>query len=133
MKRDLLLSLGFSVHPTKEDSYRFESGIDNLTSRIRNMGLLAIVVGRDGNRYDVTDWARSRTFRLGSQDNLLVTDNQVRSFVSMSPEERLTHVRMTWGDYAGRAPGAFPDLGYAFAKGDLFSQQNRRSESRHSG
>jgi hypothetical protein len=122
IKRTLLLSLGLEVGPTKTDSYRFESGPNNMTSRLRKLGLAAIVVGRDDFSYDVADWPMSRTFRLGLQDNLLVTDNQVRSFSAMSEGERITHIRMTWGDYTIPPPADFPGLGFSFSKGDLSPQ-----------
>jgi hypothetical protein len=33
----------------------------------------------------------------------------------MSPGEKLTHRRLTWGDYLGAPPADFPDVGMRFA------------------
>ncbi len=100
---------------TKFDACAFESGIDSMTSQIRRKGLGAVVVGRSGQGYDVADWAGSGTFRLGNQENLILTDNQSRNFNEMAPGTRATHVRITWGDYLGPPPPKFPDLGFKFA------------------
>jgi hypothetical protein len=99
---------------SKSDANRFESGRHGLTAALRRQGLAAIVVGRDGSGYDVPDWPSSRTFRLGEQENLLLTDNQSRNFASLPAGTRATYRRMSWGDYLGAAPHDFPDLGFAF-------------------
>jgi hypothetical protein len=99
---------------SKSDANMFESGAHSLTAQLRREGLAAIVVGRDGHGYDVPNWPRSKTFRLGDQENLLLSDNQSRSFAAMSAGARATHRRITWGDYLGPAPRDFPDLGFAF-------------------
>jgi hypothetical protein len=104
---------------TKMDAHAFESSAAGLTAQLRRAGLTAIVVTKDGRGYDVRQWPRSRTFRLGEQQNLILTDNRSRDFAGMSPAERALHVRITWGDYVGRPPVDFPDYGYAFAKAPL--------------
>src|SRR5581483_3720073 len=92
----------------------FESVIEGLTTRLRREGLAAIVVGRDGGAFGVADWPNSATFRRGDQSNLLITDNQSRSFMQLSPARRQVQVRMTWGDrYAPTVP-AYPDIGIKF-------------------
>ena len=85
-----------------------------MTAALRRQGLAAIVVGRDGRGYDVPDWPSSRTFRLGEQENLLLSDNQSRNFAALPAGARATYRRMSWGDYLGPAPHDFPDLGFAF-------------------
>ena len=99
---------------SKSDANRFESGRHGLTAALRRQGLAAIVVGRDGRGYDVPDWPSSRTFRLGEQENLLLSDNQSRNFAALPAGARATYRRMSWGDYLGPAPHDFPDLGFAF-------------------
>ena len=110
--------LNLEIPKTKEAAMCFESGIGGLTSLIRQAGLSALVVGRNGRAYEVLDWAESGTFRLGEQSNLLIFDNQTRNFDSMSKGTQLTHSRVTWGDYAEAAPMTFLDLGFRFAKND---------------
>ena len=105
---------------TKLDTCAFESGTDSLTAQLRRTGLSAMVVASDGKGYDVPDWSRSETFRLGTQSGLILTDNRSREFDRMSPAERIVHARITWGDYLERpAPTDFPDFGYRFARGSL--------------
>jgi hypothetical protein len=121
-------SNGFMVHreqlrrfdgvamATKDDACHFESGPDSLTARIRRDGLAAIVVGRNGEGYDVPEWPQSRTFRLGDEDNLVVTDNHGRAFLEMTRENRITHARMSWGEYLGPLPEDYPTLGIEFRR-----------------
>lgn len=104
---------------TKDDACHFESGPNSLTAQIRRSGQSAIVVGRNGQGYEVAQWPQSATFRLDDEVNLLVTDNHARAFLDMTPENRLTHSRMTWGDYLGSLPDHYPTLGISFAEGSL--------------
>jgi hypothetical protein len=118
--RKRLLDFGFPKIITKMEGCRFESGYDSLSARIRQSGLATLVVGKDGTGYDVQDWPLSRTFRLGDQANILVTDNQVRNFRNYSLDERATHVLMTWGDYVAREETAsVPALGKTFPRASL--------------
>lgn len=117
INRDRLVGFHFPKIISKMEGCRFESGYDSLTARIRQNGLAALVVGKNGDDYDVADWPKSRTFRLGDQSNVLVTDNQVRNFKNYSPDERATHVLMTWGDYVSRTETAdVPALGKKFKR-----------------
>lgn len=100
---------------TKWQAYAFESGRDSATCQIRALGLKAVVVNGFGEAFDVADWSRSRTFRLGDQDGLMVHDNQSLTFVDMTPGSQITYRRMTWGDYLGENPPERPDLGFKFA------------------
>ena len=100
----LLLEFGFDVAPTKAACFRFESGADSLTRRVRAKGLDALLVGADGEAYAVEDWPQSRTFRLGGQDNLLVADNQTRRFDALPAPLKEVYARLTWGDAPGQAP-----------------------------
>ncbi len=94
----------------------FESGADGYTAKIRQLGLTASVVDKDGAAYEVSEWPKSRTFRLGDQLGLILTDNQSRNFDGMSKGTKATHARVTWGDYAAPAPNWFRDLGFSFTK-----------------
>lgn len=65
---------------SKLDAYRFESGRRGMTHQVLSFGKRALVVGRDGVGYDKEDWVRSNTFWQHDQGNLLVEDNQTRSY-----------------------------------------------------
>jgi hypothetical protein len=113
--RTRLLQLGFTAPQTKLEAWEFESGMDSMTRRIQRVGLSAVVVDKDGRRYESPDWARSATFRLDNQQGLLLTDNQSREFPAVTPGTRATLARLTWGDSLGDPPAGFPDLGFKFA------------------
>jgi hypothetical protein len=83
---------------TKKDTYLYESGPDSLTRQILRRGKRVVIVGRDGRSYDIDQWPKSGTFRLGDQRNILVQDNQTRAFQSMNSADRNVFVQMTWGD-----------------------------------
>jgi hypothetical protein len=83
---------------TKQAAFRFESGVNSLTDRVRQRGLKVLVVGRDGEGYDIERWPDSNTFRSGHHRNLLVADNRVRGFEAADPAEKLYLARMAWGD-----------------------------------
>jgi hypothetical protein len=133
ISRKQLLGFEFPKIHTKMDGCRFESGHDSLTAQIRRSGLSALVVGQDGTGYNVHEWPASRTFRLGDQSNVLVSDNQVRKFAQHSPEERATHILMTWGDYADpRQTAGVPSLGTKFEQDSLaLAAMPARSPPRH--
>lgn len=80
---------------TKHDALHFESGSRGLTATLAREGRV-LVADRNGATYDIADWPKSRTFRLGDQLGLLLTDNQSRSFDEMAPECRETYHVLTW-------------------------------------
>jgi hypothetical protein len=117
ISRERFLQSDLTVMQTKADANLFESGSNSLTAQIRRSGLAVVVAGRDGRAYDIPDWPRSSAFRLADQANLLLGDNHTRAFATMSASARVTHARMTWGDYLGSVPPDFPDFGIAFSRG----------------
>jgi hypothetical protein len=82
---------------TKKDTLLYESGPNSLTQQMLRRGKNVLIVGRDGRSYGVDQWPTSGTFRLGDQHNLLVQDNQTRSFETFSSTERRVFAEMTWG------------------------------------
>jgi glycosyltransferase involved in cell wall biosynthesis len=113
--------LRFEPHDIREklDACIFESGENSLTTQLRRGGLSAIVAGADGGGWDVPDWPQSRTFRLQDQSNLLISDNQSRQYDAMPEAVRLTHERITWGDYLGKPAANLPSFGLEFRRGSL--------------
>jgi hypothetical protein len=81
----------------KRATYLLESGRDSITRQVQRRGLRAVVVGRDGESYDVEDWPRSKTFRSGDQENLLVADNQTRAYEMASVRRRRRLSLDSWG------------------------------------
>jgi SAM-dependent methyltransferase len=113
VRREQLVKLDFHLENTKAAASRFESGPDGLPARLAALGFSAVLVGIDG-AYCVEDWAKSRTFRIGDQSNILVMDNQVRNFDAMAEPFKKLHARMSWGDYLPGSGDGFVDLGVKF-------------------
>lgn len=98
LERDTLLAMNLHAVREKQDAYLLESGYDSITRRILMSGKRALVVGRDGVHYDVDEWPASRTFRSGSQENLLISDNRTRDWENASRHLRRRLSRDAWGD-----------------------------------
>jgi glycosyltransferase involved in cell wall biosynthesis len=116
IRRELLNSFRFNLEPTKSACNLFESGPLGLPKSIERLGLRQVLVGANGDVYDVEDWTKSKTFRLEDQSNLLAADNQTKNFAGFSAREKDLHQRMSWGDYYKPAPKGFLSLGHFFAK-----------------
>lgn len=97
LERRLALELGLGRARDKHAAYLLESGRESITRQVQARGLRALVVGRDGCSYDVGEWARSRTFREGEQDNLLVADNRTDDWQRASASLRRRLSRDAWG------------------------------------
>ena len=93
---------------TKEDAYRFESGRHSLTRTVLASGKKVAIVSRIGQISPKCLW-RASIFRSGRQSNLLIADNQSRTyqyatvfgrmklfFMSHSPLSRLTKGRISY-------------------------------------
>ena len=87
------------VIENKFDAFKFESGPQSLTRQIHAMGQEILIVGRNGRGYSPKWWPISDTFRLGTQSNLLVADNQTRNFAAFRWAEKRELVLGTWGIY----------------------------------
>ncbi len=96
IERERFLSLRRSIR-TKRAAERFESGYGGLTASLHARGLGVGVVDRDGNCHPPGSWARSRTFRSGAQENLLVADNRTGEYALADPIHRLRMARWAWG------------------------------------
>jgi len=89
---------------SKWSAYGFESGIDSMTRQVVAAGLKPVLAGRDGRAYEVEDWPQARTFWIGEQENLLVSDNQTRAYETGSAALRERFAFFAWRRYPdGRA------------------------------
>jgi hypothetical protein len=84
---------------SKLDAFYFESGPCSMTRQVLVSGSEVLVVGRNGRGYSPKHWTTSDTFWQGTQSNLLVADNQTRSFSALPWPERHEVVLRTWGRY----------------------------------
>ena len=103
MRRDRFIALrpkGPLVE--KIDVYLLEHGVDSITHQIAAQGLRTLLVGRNGRGYEPATWPRSRTFRQGSQDNLLIADNQTDAYQAAPVPEKRGLFHLAWGDLSTR-------------------------------
>jgi hypothetical protein len=82
---------------TKRDAHDAEHGPNSLTRQVVSNGLIAVIVGANGRAYAPEWWSGSRTFRQGTQANLLVADNQTRAWDALTWPERKIVYKTTWG------------------------------------
>ena len=80
----------------KMDALRFESGKKSLTKQVLKLGLKIIVVDHNGMPYEKEDWHKSNTFWQSNQENLLVSDNQTRSYQYGDDAFRNYLSRLAW-------------------------------------
>jgi hypothetical protein len=113
IERDTLLRLFPEIQPTKHAAYAFESGDNSLSAQVIRTGKKLALVDRHGQVYGEATWSKSKTFRLGAQENLMFSDNQTRAFDNLSEDERNTHVMMSWGLRSCDRSRAYP-LGFSF-------------------
>jgi hypothetical protein len=96
--RAAVLEMGLESARDKRSAYLLESGRESITRQVQQRGLRAVVVGRGGGVHDVEDWPRSRTYRSGGQDNLLVADNRTLDWERAAPRLRRRLTRDAWGE-----------------------------------
>lgn len=84
----------------KLDTFFIESGEGSVTRKIMALGLTCLIVGADGRGFSPPQWLQSATCRLGLQENLLISDNYTREYLTLSSAERLTLAAEAWGAVA---------------------------------
>jgi hypothetical protein len=106
LSRDLMTSLRWPDVRTKSRAWELESGTRGLTQQVWARGLLAVVVGRDGDVHPPEQWPASSTFRSGGQANLLVADNRTRQWEQADAADRRKLSRLAWGASPAAAAAA---------------------------
>lgn len=100
VERSLLAALRIGRLSSKMDAYSLESGRNSLTAQVLKRGLRPLLVDRDGLLHEADQWAQSRTFWQGDQEQLLVADNQTRIYARGGLERRRLLASLAWGDQA---------------------------------
>lgn len=98
--RETMLKIRRGVILTKMQAYRFESGKISITKQVEQMGLRPVVVGKNGKGYGKHEWDVSNTFWRGTQDNLLISDNQTRKYDTADLEWKRKWELFAWGRLA---------------------------------
>lgn len=99
LERDLMLSLDWQEPiDTKDKAFEVEHGERSITNQIRERGLEAVVVGKDGRAFTVGSWMYSNTFWINDQENLLIADNATRKYQEAeNGYSRRVWMRFAWG------------------------------------
>jgi len=108
--RATLLGLDIGGIRDKWETFRLESGRRSITARLLMSGFRVMVAGADGNGYEPERWPESRTFWIHEQENLLVSDNQTRSYSEGDDRDRQRLSHRAWRLFPDGRPGsAFAD------------------------
>lgn len=83
----------------KYDAFALESGREGLTRFLEHQGLGVRVAGADGTSFTDDQWVDSRTFRALWQDNLVVSDNQTRTYETETRAMRRILEICAWGRF----------------------------------
>ncbi|HTA15092.1 MAG TPA: hypothetical protein VK781_09585 [Solirubrobacteraceae bacterium] len=96
-ERATLAELQMQGISQKMEAYALESGHNSLTRQVQKRGLRTLVVGRDGTVYDRDHWHLSRTFWQGDQEQLMIADNQTRTYANGGLDRRRVLSAFAWG------------------------------------
>jgi hypothetical protein len=102
--RQQMLRITHGAIFAKMHAWILESGKKSITKQIALMGLRSVVVGKNDKGYEKEEWNISKTFWRGTQDNLLISDNQTRKYDTASPECRRKLELFAWGEFATELP-----------------------------
>jgi hypothetical protein len=99
IKRELFLQY-CTLQPVprnKRDSHLLEGGKYGLSNFLLEKGFGIKVVGANGASYDPESWIDSKTFRVPTQSNLLISDNQTRAYEHANHDRKRRLEYASWG------------------------------------
>ncbi len=97
IKRTLLNEILMVKPRNKTHAYLFENGGKSLTRQVLGKGLQCVIIDKYGKSYLIKDWPHSGIFWQSSQENLLISDNQTRKYLSANDKERAQLRKYAWG------------------------------------
>lgn len=109
IERKRFLALDAGDMSTLESGNSFEAGPQGLTRQLGARGLKPVVVDREGRRFQVEEWPRSRTFRSGGQEALAVSDLRTFDYATGSAGKRRWLAELAWGDAAMPERASVPE------------------------
>jgi hypothetical protein len=86
-----------NIPKCKRDANILESGRRGFSNYLLRKKLNIYIVGRDGTKYAPHQWSKSGIFRSKNQENLLVSDNQTRSFLIACEKMKKFLEYLAWG------------------------------------
>ena len=106
IERERLLALRVGRLGGKRAAYQLESGRGNLTTQLTALGRPPVIVDRHGAARRGAEWPDADVFWQDHQQDLLVADNQTRSYIDGPPHHREVLSRFAWGLAARPSFGA---------------------------
>ncbi len=100
VKQEVIKEIMIRKIQSKIVAYKCESGKQSITNQILKSGKDVLVIGKNGQAYKKEDWWKSNTFWRENQENLLVSDNQTRSYSEATLAEKILFSYNAWGQYA---------------------------------
>ena len=97
IRREIFLQVHRWPFRSRRDTAQFENGRRSISRQLLSKGYELLVVGRNGVGYPPADWFKSNTFWQGTQENLLVADNQTERYAVASPREQSLLSCSAWG------------------------------------
>ena len=104
VREDIIKNIVCPKIRSKMDAYKCESGRRSITKQIMKLGKVVLVIGKDGKAYEKEDWWKSNVFWRGSQENLLISDNQTRAYAESDLSHKIHFSHSAWG------ANAWPDM-----------------------
>ncbi len=104
--REVMTGLRTGPLLTKWGAYKLESGTHSMTRQAMNAGLTPLVVGADGLGYRPPEWPDARTFWIRDEENLLISDNQTRTYLDGTPQLRQWLAYHAWRRHPDGSPRA---------------------------
>jgi hypothetical protein len=97
IERELLRSLERTPIERKYDAFVVEGGHRSLTRQIEELGLRPLIAAADGRTYEVPEWPRGGVFWQRDQSNVLLEDNQTRTYRDSDLDLRTFFATFAWG------------------------------------
>lgn len=85
---------------TKWETHLIESGPGSITARLVARGRPPVVVDRSGAAREIGDWHRGDVFMQAGQEDLLIADNQTRSYTAATSRQRAVLSASAWGPWS---------------------------------
>lgn len=89
---------------SKQGAYYMESGRASMTAQLRRLGRPPVMVDRLGAVHAPAQWSRGNVFWQSAQQDLLVADNQTRSYAEATRPQRAVLSAYAWGWDARPSP-----------------------------
>lgn len=95
--KPLLIAYLFGLNRKKIRSFCFEHGNNSFSKQLIYKGYKIKIVNKYGLGLNVEQWADSNVYWNGTQENLLIEDNQTMKYQNSSTEVRKTLTFIAWG------------------------------------